>query len=109
MWKYAGYPPSVSVEVPKVDESIFPFCPPYHHAATSYPVSSDWSQHPRSTRMSVTDSLPLQRYPHVMNGINGPTAPQYTYLVFYSNVVDGQMWCPVSLHLTISTRLQCNL
>ncbi|KAK4689881.1 hypothetical protein P7C73_g247, partial [Tremellales sp. Uapishka_1] len=33
-------------------------------------------------------------YPHVMNGLNGPTAPKYTFLIFYSNVVDGKMWCP---------------
>ncbi|WVR07957.1 hypothetical protein IAU60_005000 [Kwoniella sp. DSM 27419] len=33
-------------------------------------------------------------YPHVMNSINGPTAPAKTFLVFYSDVVDGRMWCP---------------
>ncbi|OCF34351.1 hypothetical protein I317_05528 [Kwoniella heveanensis CBS 569] len=33
-------------------------------------------------------------YPHVMNSLNGPTAPEKTFLVFYSNVVNGQMWCP---------------
>jgi hypothetical protein len=38
----------------------------------------------------------MRRYPHVMNGLNGPTAPKYTYLVFYSSVVNGKMWCPVS-------------
>ena len=40
----------------------------------------------------------IVRYPHIMNGINGPTAPKYTYLVFYSSVVNGKMWCPVSFH-----------
>jgi hypothetical protein len=35
-----------------------------------------------------------------MNGINGPTAPKYTYLVFYSSVVNGKMWCPVSFLTT---------
>ncbi|CAD6581237.1 MAG: Meiotic Sister-Chromatid recombination aldehyde dehydrogenase, partial [Tremellales sp. Tagirdzhanova-0007] len=33
-------------------------------------------------------------YPHVMNQLNGPTSPKYTFLVFYASVVDGQMWCP---------------
>ncbi|WRT69826.1 uncharacterized protein IL334_006817 [Kwoniella shivajii] len=33
-------------------------------------------------------------YPHVMNSLNGPTSPPVSYLVFYSDVVDGQMWCP---------------
>jgi hypothetical protein len=36
-------------------------------------------------------------YPHVMNSIAGPDAPKYTFLIFYSSVVNGQMWCPVSL------------
>jgi hypothetical protein len=35
------------------------------------------------------------RYPHVMNALAGPSAPKYTYLVFYSNIVNGRMWCPV--------------
>ncbi|KAK1923689.1 hypothetical protein DB88DRAFT_492069 [Papiliotrema laurentii] len=33
-------------------------------------------------------------YPHVLNALNGPSAPKHTFLVFYSNVEDGQMWCP---------------
>ncbi|KAK8849780.1 hypothetical protein IAR55_005116 [Kwoniella newhampshirensis] len=33
-------------------------------------------------------------FPHVMNSLNGPTAPPVTYLIFYSNIVNGQMWCP---------------
>ncbi|WVQ84444.1 hypothetical protein IAT38_006596 [Cryptococcus sp. DSM 104549] len=33
-------------------------------------------------------------HPHVMNGLNGPTAPPVSYLIFYSDVVNGQMWCP---------------
>ncbi|KAI9638780.1 uncharacterized protein MKK02DRAFT_41807 [Dioszegia hungarica] len=39
-------------------------------------------------------------YPHVLNQLGGPTAPKYTYLIFYSSIVDGpngqpkQMWCP---------------
>jgi len=31
--------------------------------------------------------------PHVMNSLAGPTAPKYTFLIFYASVVDGQMWC----------------
>ncbi|WWD20412.1 hypothetical protein CI109_104888 [Kwoniella shandongensis] len=33
-------------------------------------------------------------FPHVANSINGPTAPAATFLIFYSDYVDGQMWCP---------------
>ncbi|WWC66008.1 uncharacterized protein I303_108630 [Kwoniella dejecticola CBS 10117] len=33
-------------------------------------------------------------FPHIMNSLNGPTAPPVSYLVFYSDVVNGQMWCP---------------
>ncbi|RSH93154.1 hypothetical protein EHS25_007507 [Saitozyma podzolica] len=33
-------------------------------------------------------------YPHVMNSIGSPAAPKHTFLIFYSSVVDGQMWCP---------------
>lgn len=42
----------------------------------------------------------LSSYPHIMNGLNGPTAPKYTFLIFYASIVDGQMWCPVSLLLS---------
>ncbi|ORY34598.1 hypothetical protein BCR39DRAFT_513556 [Naematelia encephala] len=38
--------------------------------------------------------LHAKPYPHVFNSLNGPTAPAQTYLVFYSSVVDGRMWCP---------------
>ena len=38
-------------------------------------------------------------YPHVMNALGGPSAPKHTFLVFYSNVVNGKMWCPVSLQV----------
>ncbi|ORX37582.1 thioredoxin-like protein [Kockovaella imperatae] len=38
--------------------------------------------------------LHVTPYPHVLNSLNGPTAPKYTYLIFYSSFVDGQMWCP---------------
>ncbi|WWC92676.1 uncharacterized protein L201_007635 [Kwoniella dendrophila CBS 6074] len=33
-------------------------------------------------------------FPQVMNSLNGPTSPDVSYLVFYSSVIDGQMWCP---------------
>ncbi|RSH80024.1 uncharacterized protein EHS24_009695 [Apiotrichum porosum] len=33
-------------------------------------------------------------YPHVLGALNGPTAPKRSFLIFYSNVVDGRMWCP---------------
>ncbi|RXK39709.1 hypothetical protein M231_03064 [Tremella mesenterica] len=29
-----------------------------------------------------------------MNSLNGPTSPKYTFLIFYSSVINGQMWCP---------------
>ncbi|WVO15001.1 hypothetical protein L204_102644 [Cryptococcus depauperatus] len=32
-------------------------------------------------------------FPHVFNALNGPTAPPTHYIVFYSSIVDGQMWC----------------
>ncbi|ODO03564.1 hypothetical protein L198_02412 [Cryptococcus wingfieldii CBS 7118] len=32
--------------------------------------------------------------PHVLGALNGPTAPPTHYLVFYSDVVNGRMWCP---------------
>ena len=32
-----------------------------------------------------------------MSALGGPSAPKHTFLVFYSNVVNGKMWCPVSL------------
>lgn len=36
-------------------------------------------------------------YPHVINSLNGPTAPKHTFLVFYSSIdpKTGTMWCPV--------------
>jgi len=37
----------------------------------------------------------------VMNQLNGPTSPEYTYLIFYASVVDGQMWCPVRAELPL--------
>jgi hypothetical protein len=43
--------------------------------------------------LNITNS---PRYPHVLNSINSPAAPRYTFMVFYSSVVGGQMWCPVS-------------
>ncbi|OXG19425.1 hypothetical protein C366_02271 [Cryptococcus neoformans Tu401-1] len=45
---------------------------------------------------SLLHNMPLQTapYPHVFNALNGPTAPAISYIVFYSNIVDGQMWCP---------------
>ncbi|KAL7425239.1 hypothetical protein Q5752_000927 [Cryptotrichosporon argae] len=33
-------------------------------------------------------------YPHVMNGLAGSTAPAHTFLIFYSSVENGKMWCP---------------
>ncbi|WVW87044.1 hypothetical protein I302_109100 [Kwoniella bestiolae CBS 10118] len=33
-------------------------------------------------------------YPHVFNSLNSTDSPAVSYLVFYSNVVNGQMWCP---------------
>ena len=59
--------------------------------------------HDASPLDSVRSTLPYtatadtHSYPHVMNQLNGPTAPKYTFLVFYASVVDGQMWCPVRL------------
>ena len=34
-----------------------------------------------------------------MSALGGPSAPKHTFLVFYSNVVNGKMWCPVSLQV----------
>lgn len=34
-------------------------------------------------------------HPHEFNALTGPTAPPRGYIIFYSNVVDGRMWCPV--------------
>lgn len=47
------------------------------HTSFSYPAADDGS------------------FPQVWAGINGPTAPRHTFIVFYANVVDGQMWCSV--------------
>ncbi|CAK9782977.1 hypothetical protein CC85DRAFT_303269 [Cutaneotrichosporon oleaginosum] len=32
-------------------------------------------------------------YPQVLNSLRGPTAGR-TFLLFYSSIVNGQMWCP---------------
>lgn len=44
--------------------------------------------------MGTTDS---PSYPHTFSALNGPTGPKTHFLIFYSNVVNGKMWCPVSL------------
>ncbi|WVQ66160.1 uncharacterized protein L199_004338 [Kwoniella botswanensis] len=33
-------------------------------------------------------------FPHVFNSLNARDAPPVSYLVFYSDIVNGQMWCP---------------
>lgn len=36
-------------------------------------------------------------YPHVFGALSGPTAPKRAFIIFYSNVVNSKMWCPVGL------------
>lgn len=38
-----------------------------------------------------------------MTGLTGPGSAKESFLIFYSNVVDGRMWCPVSSSLLFTS------
>lgn len=73
--------------------------------------SREYASQRRFVSTGCTSGL-IARDFRALTGQNDPTEPKYTYLVFYSNVIDGKMWCPVSHRhflAEISTVYELNL
>ena len=42
-----------------------------------------------------------------MTGLTGPGSAKEFFLIFYSDVVDGRMWCPVRFNFVASLETPC--
>ncbi|KAK6007330.1 hypothetical protein QM012_006338 [Aureobasidium pullulans] len=50
--------------------------------------------------------MPLieKSYPAIMSAIKSSSVPKTSFLVFYSSIVDGKMWCPDCVDVEPSVR-----
>jgi hypothetical protein len=65
-------------------------------------IEKSYAEVKTAKRPSTTKLMP--RYPAIMSAIKSSSLPKTSFLVFYSSIVDGKMWCPDCVDVEPSVR-----